>query len=125
MPLDDRADERERCCKAVCGWCLDGYPVEGPPEGEWVHRGGFICLASDIRALPVLPPRTCAGCRWCEFTGIATDTEIMLHQCTAGAKEGSTFRVAGAGAPRVRMFVLQNHFCSMWEARPELEGEAT
>lgn len=54
------AAERERCCKAQCKPCGDGFPVEFWPVGNrWIHRfkhGGYIdCDADEIRRLGSQP----------------------------------------------------------------------
>lgn len=56
---EGRREERERCCKAMCGMCATGKPIEHYKNGEWVHTLSEIqgyrrfrqCDAASIRSL--------------------------------------------------------------------------
>lgn len=49
-------EERERCCKAICGMCADGWTL-GRDGGLWIHTqdtkgipAGLSCNAAALRA---------------------------------------------------------------------------
>jgi hypothetical protein len=45
-------DERERCCKAVCGCCSENVPYSRFPN---IHNDGVACDAAAIRRLEAKP----------------------------------------------------------------------
>jgi hypothetical protein len=58
------ADERERCCAAICPHCAAGegvYPERRPSVDRWTHEYSGWCFASDIRALPATPATESEG----------------------------------------------------------------